>query len=132
VIVVDASAVLSVLLEESDNQQIAEILARAESLLMSPVNHWEVIARAQAIAGPAGAVEAEALMAALNIGISPATVEDSRGAARAFARFGRRTAAGLKLGDCFAYALARSLGAPLLYKGEDFTKTGIQRAAAGP
>jgi ribonuclease VapC len=51
-------------------------------------------------------------------------------AADAFARYGKgRHPAGLNFGDCFAYALARSLNAPLLFKGEDFARTDVLRAA---
>ncbi|SFL94995.1 type II toxin-antitoxin system VapC family toxin [Methylobacterium pseudosasicola] len=50
-------------------------------------------------------------------------------AADAFARFGKgRHPAGLNFGDCFAYALARSLNAPLLFKGDDFARTDVLRA----
>jgi ribonuclease VapC len=50
---------------------------------------------------------------------------------RPFARFGKgRHPAGLNLGDCAAYALARLRGLPLLFKGDDFAKTDIPRAAA--
>lgn len=53
----------------------------------------------------------------------------ARIAADAFARFGRgRHPARLNYGDCFAYALANSLDAPLLYKGDDFDKTDIRPA----
>lgn len=50
-------------------------------------------------------------------------------AADAFARYGKgRHPAGLNFGDCFAYALARSLNAPLLFKGDDFTRTDVLSA----
>ena len=52
-------------------------------------------------------------------------------AADAFARYGKgRHRAGLNFGDCFAYALARSLNAPLLFKGDDFPRTDVMRAVA--
>ncbi|MCJ2123512.1 type II toxin-antitoxin system VapC family toxin [Methylobacterium sp. J-077] len=52
-------------------------------------------------------------------------------AADAFARYGKgRHPAGLNFGDCFAYALARTLNAPLLFKGEDFARTDVLRIAA--
>jgi ribonuclease VapC len=55
--------------------------------------------------------------------------EIGRGALRAFERFGRgRHPAALNLGDCFAYACARGLDVPLLFKGEDFSRTDIARA----
>jgi ribonuclease VapC len=53
----------------------------------------------------------------------------AQGAAEAFRRFGKRThQAALNYGDCFAYALAKSLDAPLLFKGCDFALTDIQSA----
>ena len=48
----------------------------------------------------------------------------------AFLRYGKgRHPAGLNFGDCMSYALAKSLDAPLLYKGEDFARTDIRPAA---
>jgi ribonuclease VapC len=48
----------------------------------------------------------------------------------AFSKFGKgRHKAGLNFGDCFSYALAKTLGAPLLFKGDDFTHTDIRPAA---
>jgi ribonuclease VapC len=73
-------------------------------------------------------LELQQLVQALNIRIIPATEIHAGIAADAFARFGKRTPAGLNLGDCFAYALASDLGEGLLYKGDDFPKTGIPAA----
>lgn len=59
-------------------------------------------------------------------GIELVDVEQAKVARRAFNRYGRgRHAAGLNLGDCFAYALATVLGEPLLFKGDDFSKTDV-------
>lgn len=126
-IVVDASAVLAILLEEPDQFTMETAIQAATPAVMSPVNLWEVLARAQSIAGGNGATTAEALVAALGIEIPPRTSGDARAAAEAFARFGRRTPAGLNLGDCFAYALSKTRSAPLLFKGDDFTKTDVAR-----
>jgi ribonuclease VapC len=53
-------------------------------------------------------------------------VEQGKVARDAFSRFGKgRHPAGLNLGDCFAYALARVLGEPLLYRGDDFSRTDV-------
>ena len=96
--------------------------------LISPVNHWEVLIRANAARGRQGVAEAETLMSDLRI--SPARVdgEQARVAADAAFRFGRGTPAKLNLGDCFAYALALHEGEGLLYKGDDFPLTDIPSA----
>ena len=59
---------------------------------------------------------------------SRSTVAQARLARTAYQRFGRGTGhpARLNLGDCFAYALARDVGEPLLFKGEDFVLTDIE------
>jgi len=96
---------------------------------MSPVNHWEVLVRAYVALGPAGAEAAEELLDALMVEVPFVTVEQSRIAANAFQRFGKRSAGHLNLGDCFAYALASVEGDGLLFKGEDFGKTDVKLAA---
>jgi ribonuclease VapC len=61
--------------------------------------------------------------------IEPVTIEQAHLARHAFLDFGKgRHPAGLNFGDCFAYALAKATGEPLLYKGTDFSKTDIQGA----
>ena len=62
----------------------------------------------------------------IGIMIEPLTVEQAHLARQAFLDFGKgRHAAGLNFGDCFAYALAKITGEPLLFKGADFKKTDI-------
>ena len=96
---------------------------------MSAVNYWEVLARAEVSGAEAGRLQAESLLQALHIQILPADAEQTRLAIDAFVRFGRRTPAGLNLGDCFAYALAKTHGGgALLYKGDDFPRTDIRSA----
>ncbi len=127
-IVVDASAVVAIYLHEPERDAFLDKLAQAPGLVMSPINAWEVLARAQSVHGADGARAAEALLEALSISVPPADMNDVREAIAAFEQFGRRTPAGLNLGDCFAYALAMKLNAPLLFKGDDFTKTDIPQA----
>lgn len=63
------------------------------------------------------------------IAIEPITVEHGHVARQAFLDFGKgRHPAGLNFGDCFAYALAKTTGEPLLFKGRDFSKTDILAA----
>jgi ribonuclease VapC len=68
-------------------------------------------------------------LALRRVEIVPVDLPLARLAADAFVRFGRgRHPAGLNYGDCFAYALAKHLRAPLLFKGDDFARTDIQPA----
>ena len=63
------------------------------------------------------------------IGIEPVTVEHARIARAAYRDFGQgRHRAGLNFGDCFAYALAKDKGEPLLFKGDHFRRTDVERA----
>ena len=63
------------------------------------------------------------------IELAPVTAEHLEAARRACRRFGKGNhPAALSFGDCFAYALAEVTGEPLLFKGEDFTRTDIEAA----
>lgn len=70
------------------------------------------------------------LVEALAIDLVPVSVEQARIAREAYRRFGRGSGSPAKLnyGDCFAYALAVLTGAPLLFKGEDFSHTDVRSA----
>jgi len=124
-IVADASAILAILLDEADRDYFMERLTNAVLVLMSPVNAWEVLARAHGSDGQMGVARAEAVIASFNVEIVPIDAELARRAVDAFVRFGKRAPAKLNMGDCFAYALARSRSAPLLFKGDDFRKTDV-------
>lgn len=126
-IVADASAVLAILLGEPDGTAMEDAIIKASAVVMSPVNYWEVLVRAQSLASAAGGAQAEAVIASLAIKVLPLSAEDARQAARAFARYGKPHPARLNLGDCFAYALAMEKGAPLLFKGNDFSQTDVLR-----
>ena len=79
-------------------------------------------------AGEDGVVLLELVLHKLQCETVPCSLEQLAAARRAFRRFGKgRHPAGLNLGDCFPYALARVTGEPLLFKGEDFTQTDIAR-----
>ena len=68
----------------------------------------------------------DATLKALHVRVVPVTLNQGNVALAAFLRFGRgRHSAGLNIGDCFAYALAKSRDLPLLFKGDDFAKTDI-------
>ena len=126
-IAVDASAILAIYFKEPEAARFREFLS-GRGGVMSPVNHWEVLARAYVDAGEAGVAAAEDLIEALDIEVATISASQSRAAAEAFQRFGKRAAAALNLGDCFAYALAQAEGDGLLFKGDDFPKTDVKPA----
>ena len=69
----------------------------------------------------------DALVANFRLRIEPVTEQQVRIARQAYLDFGRGNhPAGLNFGDCFAYALAKATGEPLLFKGEDFARTDIR------
>ena len=73
----------------------------------------------------------DALVANFRLRIEPVTEEQVRIARQAYVDFGRGNhPAGLNFGDCFAYALAKTAGEPLLFKGDDFGHTDIRAAVA--
>ncbi len=123
--VVDASAVLAILLDEPEGETFARAIATSGAR-MSPVSHWEVLSRAFKTGRSAGAERAEALIDQLGIEITPIIRADSKGAHRAFTQFGKGVGGPLNLGDCFSYALAESEGDGLLFKGDDFRKTDVK------
>jgi len=128
VIVVDASALLAMLLDEADGPDFREVLLRAGTIRLSPIGYWEAAVRLQRFRGSAGVEDLDRLLRQLDVVIAPATAATASIASEAEARFGKRTAARLNLGDCFAYALARELDAPLLFKGDGFPRTDIKSA----
>jgi ribonuclease VapC len=130
VIVVDASALVAIYLNEPERAHFLSVIEGADTALLAPVNAWEALAKAFALDGEAGVDRMNALIDALGLQTPLCDAEDVQKAIAAFARYGRRTPAALNLGDCFAYALAQRRGAPLLFKGDDFSKTDIVLAAA--
>jgi ribonuclease VapC len=123
--VVDASAVLAILLDEDEADSFGIVVAEAADALISPVNLWEVMVRARSARGATGAEAAERLVAALGVRVAPTDEDQTRLAIEAAFRYGRGAPAALNLGDCFAYALAKSRACALLFKGEDFKHTDI-------
>lgn len=126
-IVADASALLAVYLAEPERRYFISKIRSAEAVVVSPVNAWETFVRAQTVNGDAGRLRMERLLRKLGVQIVDIDADTARLAADAFARFRGRPAR-LNMGDCFAYALAKSRNAPLLFKGDDFANTDIAAA----
>ncbi|MBN8606168.1 MAG: type II toxin-antitoxin system VapC family toxin [Caulobacterales bacterium] len=126
-IVVDASALLAIHFAEPERDAFTNRIV-ASPAIISAVNAWEALVRAYAVDGAAGRMKLENLITSLGVEIASVDAETTFAAADAFARYGKRAPAKLNMGDCFAYALAKTRDAPLLYKGGDFSNTDIQAA----
>jgi ribonuclease VapC len=129
---VDASALVAILVGEAEAREFALRLRRASVRYTSAIACYEAalaISRIRRVVPTYAQSLVERLIAGIPIQTIPVTADIGRLAVEAFARFGRGNhPAQLNMGDCFAYACARSLGVPLLCKGDDFPRTDIRLA----
>ena len=127
--IVDASAVLTVLFGEEGAAQYDRAMVEAPHCRMSVANFLEAAMVIESRIGAAGGRNFDAFIAETPIELAPMTVEHAHAAREAWRRFGKGNhPAGLNFGDCFAYALAETSGEPLLFKGEDFALTDVEDA----
>ena len=127
--VVDTSALVSILLREADADLFNRTLADAPIRLMSAVTRVELSFVIEERYGDRGRADVERLLNAARIEIAAVTPQQAEIAIDAFRRFGRgRNRAALNIGDCFSYALAKAIDQPLLFKGDDFSHTEITPA----
>lgn len=126
-IAVDTSAIIAVLFGEDDAESMVGALAsNAGDVGISAATLVETRIVAEAKQGTAAAADLRTFLTAIDADIIAVDADQADIAAAAWMRFGRgRHPAALNFGDCFSYALAKSLGAPLLFKGNDFTRTDI-------
>jgi len=128
--IVDASAILAVLLKEPERQRFSDLLNEApERAALSPVNYLEVALKVDRGDMPEASEQLDTILANMNVELAEVTPEQARLAREAYAKFGKGNhRAKLNLGDCFAYALAKARGEPLLFKGDDFRLTDVEAA----
>jgi ribonuclease VapC len=125
--IVDTSALLAVFFEEPEAEDFARAIARAEVSKISAANLLEAGIVADNQTDPWTGRQLDALVANFHLRIEPVTEEQVRFARQAYVDFGRGNhPAKLNFGDCFAYALAKATGEPLLFKGDDFRHTDIK------
>jgi ribonuclease VapC len=125
--VVDTSALLAILQDEPERRRFNEALESAAARLISVATLVETSIIIETRFGAEGLRDLDLLLERAGIEPVPVDLEQARAARSAWSRFGKgRHAAGLNFGDSFSYALARVLGEPLLYKGDDFSQTDIR------
>jgi ribonuclease VapC len=127
--IIDTSALVAILEQEPEAEQITRALASNSERMLSAANLVEVGIVMQARRGNDGARDLDLLLAKLRVEIVPFTARQAEIARKAFRQYGRgRHNAHLNFGDCFAYALAKDASAPLLFKGDDFRRTDVVAA----
>lgn len=127
--VIDTSAIVAILHDEPERDGFARRLDECTLPRMSAVTRVELTCVLEGRGGDMGRALLEQFLAEAAIEVVPVDAEQVRIACEAFRRFGKgRHPAALNIGDCFSYALATQLGAPLLFKGGDFARTDIEAA----
>jgi ribonuclease VapC len=128
-VIVDTSALAAIFFAESEATAYTEAIHAADRCLISAANFLELSIVIEGQIGPEAARQCDIFFRRAGIIIEPFSIEQADVARQAFMDFGKgRHPAGLNFGDCFAYALAKTTGEPLLYKGNDFKKTDILSA----
>jgi ribonuclease VapC len=128
-IVVDSSALLAIYLNEPEKASFSSAVVSVDAPCIGAPNFLEASMVAEIRHGEQGCRELDRM--AVNLGLEIVAFDAShiQAAREAFRRYGRgRHRAALNFGDCCAYALAKFLGFPLLFKGDDFALTDLKRA----
>ena len=125
-LVIDTSALIAIFRLEAEAESFLKTIVRAEARVMSALSVLES-SMVMSGGGDAGSFEPlDDFLIEAGIEIAAFDAGQAKAARDAFIRFGKgRHKAALNLGDCASYALAKSRGAPLLYKGDDFRRTDI-------
>jgi ribonuclease VapC len=125
--VIDSSALIAILLDESDRPSFENAIERADVRLICAMTKLETGIVMVGRYGAAGGVRLDHLLERIRAIVIPFDEEQADIARDAFARYGKgRSRAGLNFGDCAAYALATAETEPLLCKGDDFAGTNIE------
>lgn len=127
--IVDSSAVLAVLLVEDDARWFADRLSETPSLRMSAATYIELVTVCDRRIGREAVADVDEIIGKARMELVPFTIEQMQWAKHARLTYGvGRHPANLNFGDCFAYALAKQTGEPLLFKGNDFARTDVVAA----
>lgn len=130
--ILDTSSVIALFFEEAEADRYYKLIHEADRCRMSVANYLEVTMVLERLAGADANRRCELFFHRAGIALEPVTLEQGYLARQAFFDFGKgRHPAGLNFGDCFAYALSKATREPLLFKGEDFSKTDVEIADRG-
>jgi ribonuclease VapC len=129
-VILDTSAIVAILHGEPESELFRNMISRNRPLRLSAGSYVELGVVGLRAQSPTIDHSIDDFIARAEITIEPVTERQARIAREAYRDYGKGSghAAGLNFGDCFAYALARDLGEPLLYKGTDFAETDVRSA----
>ena len=128
--VIDTSALVAILSDEPERGAFAQAIEGDATRLVSAVSIVETSLVLRSRYGEDAVDDLDLLLLKVAARVVPFSVEDIAGVRAAYERFGKgRHPASLNFGDCFSYALAASTGEPLLFKGEDFSRTDVATVA---
>jgi ribonuclease VapC len=127
--ILDSSAVLAILFREPGYESFEIAIADAPFCRISAAGFVEVSIVIESRGRDPGLRQCDEFFRSAEINIEPVTEEQAYLARQAFSDYGKgHHPAGLNFGDCFSYALAKTAGEPLLFKGDDFRHTDIRPA----
>jgi ribonuclease VapC len=126
-VIVDTSALIAILRDEPEALDMAHAIEEATERQISAANWLEAAAVIDGSRDPVASRQFDQLVDVARIVVAPVTERQARIARAAYRDFGKGGGhpAGLNFGDCFAYALAKDTGEPLLFKGRDFVHTDV-------
>lgn len=127
--ILDSSAIVAVLRAEEYASNYAQAIASAPKCRVSAVNYVEAAVVIDSSRDPVASRRFDDFFRVSRVVVETVTPNQAQIARQAYRDFGKgRHKAGLNFGDCFAYALAKELDEPLLFKGDDFRHTDIEAA----
>jgi ribonuclease VapC len=131
--VVDTSALMAIFIDEPDAAEFEDAIDADPMRLISMGTVLECSIVLEARFGEAGVREFDYLLHRLSFTLTPVDGEQMEWGRLAFRNYGKgRHRAGLNFGDCFAYGLSKVSGEPLLFKGDDFSRTDVRAARSSP
>ena len=128
--IVDTSAIVAILKDESDGIFLSRALDSADVVRISAASYLETSIVIGKYRDPVLNAKLDELIEDLEVVIEPVTPEQARIARQAYRDYGRGSGhpANLNFGDCFSYALARAKREPILFKGDGFAHTDLRPA----
>jgi ribonuclease VapC len=125
--IIDTSAIVAILRDEPEASACAKAIADTSSRRVSAVNYVEAAVVIDGSRNPVASRRFDDLFREANLVVEPVSEAQARIAREAYRDFGKGSGhrAGLNFGDCFAYALAKTTGEPILFKGDDFKHTDL-------
>jgi ribonuclease VapC len=131
-VVVDPSAIIAIIYGEPEENAFLNLISHSPTCLLTSPSYVELSIVLGTRYGKKGIEKLDLLLRELSITVVPFSPEQAKLATEAFLTFGKgRHPAKLNMGDCFSYALAKATGQLLLFKGNDFSQTDINKAYEG-